>query len=97
MDSIDEQIARAETTVKVYDDNINKLITEKTAVENELSKLKKTKSESEKRKERNEKFKFAIELLEFAMQRNDANASKVGWLAIEKIRNAINDIDISNT
>jgi hypothetical protein len=93
MDSIDEQIARAEATVKACEDNLNKLTTQKILAQNELLNLKKTKNESEKRKERNASFKFAIELLEFAMQRNDGNASKIGWMAIEKIRNAINDID----
>lgn len=93
MDNIDERIARAEATVKTCEDNMNKLITQKITAENDLLKLKKIKSESEKRKERNASFKFAIELLEFAMQRNDDNASKIGWMAIEKIRNVINEMD----
>ena len=97
MNSIDEEIARTEANIKICEDNVNKFIVEKTLAQNELFKLKQIKSENERRKERNANFKFAIELLEFAIQRNDANACKVGWMAIEKIRNAISDINTSDT
>ncbi len=90
MNSIDEEIARVEA-------NINNFTNQKTLAQNELLKLKKIKSENERRKERNASFKFAIELLEFAIQRNDTNACKVGWMAIEKIRNAISDINGPDT
>jgi hypothetical protein len=96
MDSIDEQIARAETTVITATQNIATLQVTKSQAEAEIENLKKKRKLIEKRKFKNRTLDLAKNLLDIAsMREDDDDVAKACWMAIDKIKSVIDTLDIT--
>jgi hypothetical protein len=97
MNSIDEEIARAEANIKICEDNVNKFIVEKSRAEAELENLKRKKKANENRKIKTRSLQLASNLLDIAIQReDDDDVAKACWLAIDKIKSVIDILNITS-